>query len=571
MTADTSDIAEIVKGLDDVTVYTADELSDFSEPVSLDDSSTTTVLIHQYEQVIVKSLITSFGLDRILFHDRAGGDVDTLVTVRTEGIGYADKANETAWLNRGEYDSHAVHSNSSYISANREFSAMKKAGNLSDAYTGLKFSQNAHVDLDHVFSAKEMHDDPARVLAELSTEEVANTSSNFAPTERSVNRSKRARSASEYIEWLNVREEARLERLQTLRGKSNLSDKERGELHKLEQQGSVDIRRLMEKDKAARDAYERRLQRAYYTSPKFLKSTAGVALSTGARMGVRQALGLLLTEVWCAVREDFPKIMERMRGNFELGKFLHGIAESFKKAFKAVREKFKALIASFKDGVLSGILASISTTLWNMVTASAKNIARVLRESWSSLLEAFKILFLNPDKLSWGERLRAAAKVIAVAASVIVGGLAQEWVTGLVAGIPILADVLPVFVGGLVSGVLSVSFIYFLDHSEIIRKLTGFLNSLFEDEFQRTVEFFKKVNVQLDRYLADLAQIDYVAFAREIISFREINARLCAARDERELNAVLRAVVRERGITLPYKNLAGLDTFMRNKEAKLVI
>ena len=123
----------------------------------------------------------------------------------------------------------------------------------------------------------------------------------------------------------------------------------------------------------------------------------------------------------------------------------------------------------------------------------------------------------------------------------------------------------------MVSSILSVSFVYFLDHSEIIKKLTASLDSIFTNEFRRSVEFFKEVNTKLDRYLAELARIDYSTFAREIIAFQEIKARLYATKNERELNSVLRAVVKEQGISMPYENLAGLDTFMTNKRAVFVI
>ena len=125
----------------------------------------------------------------------------------------------------------------------------------------------------------------------------------------------------------------------------------------------------------------------------------------------------------------------------------------------------------------------------------------------------------------------------------------------------------------MVSSILSVSFVYFLDHSEIIKKLTASLDSIFTNEFRRSVEFFKEVNTKLDRYLAELARIDYSTFAREIVAFREIKARLYATKkkNERELNSVLCAVVKEQGISMSYKNLAGLDTFMTNKRAVFVI
>ena len=482
---DVKDIKGFLKELDDVNAYFEEEIAELLEEGDRANSPTANTLIHQYEQVVVKSLITSFGLESILFHDKAGGDVDTIVTVRDKNIAYADKSNEHAYNNRGDYDSHAVHSDKTYIAENRKYQEAKKAGNLTDAYTGEKFDRNAHVDLDHVISGKEAHDDPARVLAGLTTEELVNTSDNLVPTDKSINRSKKDSSAPEFQERLDRQSSERQARMQELRDKPSLSDKEKSELHKLEQLDSVDRRKLAARDKKARASYERRLARTYYTSQKFLKSTATAALTAGAKMGIRQTLGLILTEVWCAVREDFPEIMERMKGNFQLGEFLSSVAESFKRAFKNVREKFHKLIASFKDGLVSGILSSITTTIINMFTVTAKNVGRILRECWSSLVEAFRILFLNPDNLSWAERFKAAAKVIAVAVSVILGGIVQEAVSKMnLVAVPVLSDVIPVFLGSLASGILSVSLIYFLDHSDIIEKLKDFLDSFFASEFR---------------------------------------------------------------------------------------
>ena len=131
-------------------------------------------LLHQYEQVVVKSLLTSFGLDFLLANDRRGGHVDTLHTVRDESVGYADAHNEARFEARGEYDSTAYHSTDTYIQVGREYKAGKQAGTLEDAYTGQTFSANADVHRDHTISAKAIHDDPARVLAGRDGVELAN-------------------------------------------------------------------------------------------------------------------------------------------------------------------------------------------------------------------------------------------------------------------------------------------------------------------------------------------------------------------------------------------------------------
>ena len=132
-----------------------------------------------------------------LITDQRGGDVDTILTVRDKEIGFKNAKYETAYQNRGDYNSNQVHSDSSYRAKNKEVSEAKKGGNLRDAYTGEKLSPNAHVDLDHVVSAKEVHDDRGRVLAGLDTADIANIPANLQPTERSINRSKKAKSAQE--------------------------------------------------------------------------------------------------------------------------------------------------------------------------------------------------------------------------------------------------------------------------------------------------------------------------------------------------------------------------------------
>lgn len=63
-------------------------------------------LFREYEHVIFRSIITSFGLD-VFIKDQYGGDVDTLHNVRAIGndpqIKYKSKENETAYDSRGAY------------------------------------------------------------------------------------------------------------------------------------------------------------------------------------------------------------------------------------------------------------------------------------------------------------------------------------------------------------------------------------------------------------------------------------------------------------------------------------
>lgn len=55
----------------------------------------------EINQVITKSLVTTFGLDFLLFEDKKGGDVDTIQNVR-QGI-WATETEKTKYENKGDY------------------------------------------------------------------------------------------------------------------------------------------------------------------------------------------------------------------------------------------------------------------------------------------------------------------------------------------------------------------------------------------------------------------------------------------------------------------------------------
>ena len=171
-------------------------IPDPSEPVT--DS-----IFHQYERVLVESLITAFGLD-FLVKDAHGGDVDTIHNVRRIGtdsqMTYKNTAHALAYESKGDYNSTEYHHDPRYIEKNREVSVQKKAGVLRDEYTGERIAPNGRTDLDHVISASEIHEDRGRVLAGLRGTDLANSPENLKATNPHTNRSKKANSMGTYLE-----------------------------------------------------------------------------------------------------------------------------------------------------------------------------------------------------------------------------------------------------------------------------------------------------------------------------------------------------------------------------------
>lgn len=528
-------------------------------------------IFKQYERVIIESLITSFGLDFIV-KDQHGGDVDTIHNVRQ--IGKDSKMTYKNVLNKSDYDNQESYSKSlkskydsdpRFIEINKEFKNKKMDGNLKDAYTGENIPINGNIDLDHVISTKEIHEDRGRVLAGISGFDLANTKENLKPTDRSINRSMKEKSIEEYCKWLDANAPKRAKQLKKLRAKpeSDLTDKERATLHKYEQQALINKKKMKDIDKAARKSYEAKIAIAYYTSPKFVKDLAFSAGNVGVRMGARQVLGFVFTEVWFTVKEEFNKL----NNDFNFSELLNSIGNGIKRGFENAKEKYRELLAKFTDGVVAGALSSISTTLCNIFFTTAKNVVKIIRQTYASLVQAAKVLFINPDSLEFGERMRAVVKILATGASIVVGTAINEAIGKTPIGtIPVLGDIVQTFCGTLVTGIMSCSLVYFFDRSDIMNKLVNKLNNL--HPFSSEVNYFYRQAEYFERYAAELMSIDIKKFKEETELYYSFALEIENATSEEELNVKLKNILNKIGVKIPWEG--DFDSFMRNKSSVLV-
>ncbi len=531
-------------------------------------------IFKQYERVIVESLITSFGLD-FFINDQHGGDVDTIHNVRKigtdENMTYKNKSNEVAYEKQERYNANIsteYHSHEKYKSINAENKAKKEAGNLVDAYTGNKVKPNSKTDLDHVISAKEIHSDRGRVLSGLKGTDLANCEENLKATDSSINRSKKEKNVNDFITKLDSSSEERKSELARLKAKdkSQLTEKDKKIIHKYERLEAVDRDEMKKVDANSRKNYEAKIAKEYYTSPKFAKDVTSAAGKLGATMGIKQAVGFIFTEIWFSVKLEFEKI----GGKFNFGEFLEAVGNGIKKGFENAKRKYKELFEQFKDGAIAGALSSLTTTLCNIFFTTAKNVTKIIRQTYSALIKAFKILIYNPDNLLFGERVRAATKIIAAGASVVAGGLVSEALNKTPIGnIPVIGEIVQSFCGALVTGILSCTLLYSLDRSEIINKIVTMLNKI--PTIESSIQYFKMQGEYLDTYAAELMSIDLEQFKKESEMYSEIASNLSELLTKEELNIELKKAIKLIGAELPWdEEKTSFDDFMSNKNSVLV-
>lgn len=525
------------------------------------ENSFFTELFQQYNKVMIESLITSFGLDLIftktgIINDQHGGDVDTIHNVRKIGedlflwnrgkkeikiknpnydplMTYKNINNKKEYEMREKYNSDSYHKHENYISTNNQISKLKKEGMLYDSYIGKKIAQNETTNLDHVISAKEIHEDRIRILAGLKGEDLANNPDNLKVTNVHTNQTKSAYPMEEFLR------------------------KKEGEYN--EEQ----LKNMKEQDKKAREIYNTRINIVYYTSSKFRKDVFNSSMKVGTQMGIRQAVGFILSEVIFTVMEEFEK--EEKIDNFE--KIFLKVSSGVKRGFEKAKEKYKEIIIKFKDGVLSGILASLTTTLTNIFFTTSKNIVKIIRQVWVSIIEAIKILFLNPDNLLFGERMRATAKILATGASIAIGIITKEFLNKFgIYQIPYIGETLVNFIELFTVGITTCTFLYFLDRSEIANRLVSILNKV--PTMSNVLNYYKEQAKYFENYAAELLKMDLKSFEDEVDKFNIIANKLENAKTETEINSVLKQFFIKIKLEFPWEG--DFNSFMEDKNTVLV-
>ena len=527
----------------------------------------------ELEKTVINSLVTSFGLDFLLFKDQKGGDVNTIHNVRN-GV-WATTDEQLRYEQREDYNSGLYHKHANYIATGKRDKAKQSAGTVHDPYRNTMMGANEQRNLDHVISANEIHNDPGRVLAGLNGVELANQSSNLQTTLETVNKSKKDSSINQYLQRLPglinehetqlAKDRARLATLQRDTPEQQhkareLEDTIRKTEIKVSKLKSVDPDAMRKRDAEARAPYEQQINHTYYTSSKFLHQTASAAGKAGLAMGTRQMLGMVMAEVWFELREQLPALLTKLKVNFSFETFVDSITASLKGIWERVKARFNAFLVAFKDGVFSGILGSLTTTVFNILATTHVMAIKIIREIWGVLVKAIKLLAFNPDKLSFVELCQAVTSLLSVGAATTVGSMAYAQLLP-ICSFPFGAE-LAAFASALITGTVTLGLNYFLLHSSVACKLWAFVESM--GPHAGTLKQFQAINAELDRYLAELSQLEFNLDVEELQTF---TLELQSCNDELERSVVLQQQVLARGIELPFEmgNAASTRNWLASK------
>lgn len=538
----------------------------------------------ELEKTVLQSLATSFGLDFLLLEDKKGGDVDTIHNVR-QGIYATDKEKE-AYANRGDYYQTTTNKNGNIVKKDiyhqdpvfrdkAKKTEDQKIQHYDDAYQN-KTNLGKDVQLDHVVSSNEIHNDPARTLAGVDGREIASSDDNLAFTQKYVNNRKSNLSMTEFAEKIpkiisdkKNKVQKDKEKLKSMPAntpeerseKQKLEDKIRKNEYHIQELEACDKEKMLERDKLARTVMNKKYNWEYYTSSKFFKNTALASGKVGLQMGARQALGLIVGEVWFELREQIPHIYKKQKQSFSIEQFFKDIFQALKNIWQRVKERFKDIITTFKDSAIGGMLSSITTTILNMFLTTQKLIGKLIREMFNSLVSVIKLIFFNPDNLSFKELCKACLKLLSGAVATILGSMLYTHLVPLFT-FP-FGDAFASFISALATGLMTLAFCYYIDGGDLAKDIWNFLFQK-KNQYTLKVEYMQKINNELDQYLLKLAKLKFNMNPMELESFA---FALSGATSDLDRKLAIQAEVERRNIVLPYEmgNLESVRNFLRSK------
>ena len=336
---------------------------------------------------------------------------------------------------------------SSTKSVGSEFtrSQLDQNGNLTDAYTG-KRELASNTSPDHIKSCSEAHKEGMFMLSNERKADLATDKGNLASTRRDINQSK---SDDDLMEWQANKQAGRDEANGT--------------------HFDVDPKLVKKQYEKGKLAAEKHMPNIADKAKYYVKNTAQTGVNEGAKMGMQQAIGLLLSEFYQAT---FDEIMDIYRngfaGGFEDDSFFIVLNERLSRISKRIAMKWKDACEAFTSGFLSGFLSNIVTTVINALVTTSKRVVRIIREGFFSLLKAIKLLCDPPEGMSLSQAAHEASKIIATGLVVTIGVLVEQKISEFLGSLPFADIITAALVGGM-TGLATTFIVYMIDKIDLFR------------------------------------------------------------------------------------------------------
>ena len=349
-----------------------------------------------------------------------------------------------------------------YTDANNAMKEKQKSGNLKDEYTGKTLKVNEKTNLDHVVARKQIFENSWRKIADIETADLANKSENFAVTNESLNKSKGAKSNSDYIKNRELREKNLREQVKKANekiDKMNISDAEKRNLKaennkRLNDKLAADSQKMLKVEKKAKKAINKDIAKK---APVRIANKAGKdaikAMFVAALFGMLKEIMNALVRYFKARKQSFDTFMEEMK------KALHSF-------FGKIKDFIKVGVDSFVGSIVGEIIGAFNQKL--------QKLPNLIKQIFGSIRESISYLS-NPENQTHSTAIKIAhiSKIITsglvAVGALFLGEYFEQFlnkIPGMTFEIKLLgtiANILGMFFASLLTGILGAIIINGLD------------------------------------------------------------------------------------------------------------
>ena len=344
-----------------------------------------------------------------------------------------------------------------------------RSGTLKDEYTGKTLKINEKVNLDHVVPRKQIFENPWRKIADIEPSDLANKSENLAATNESLNKSKGAKSNSEYIKNRELREKElrnQVQRANEKIEKKNISDAEKRNLKaenekRLNDKLAADSKKMLKAEKTAKKAINKDIaKKASVRIANKAGKDAVKAMFVAALFGMLKEIMNALVRFFKSKKRSFDAFLEEMKNA------LHSF-------FRKIKDFIKVGVDSFVGSIVGEIIGAINQKL--------RRLPNMVKQVFGSIRESISYLS-NPENQSHSVEIKIAhiSKIITsglvAVGAMFLGEILEKYLLTIpgmgfeIKFLGTLANVLGMFFASVLTGILAVIIINKLDQF-ISRKL----------------------------------------------------------------------------------------------------
>ena len=349
-----------------------------------------------------------------------------------------------------------------YTDANKAMKHKQKLGNLKDEYTGKKLKINEKANLDHIVPRKQIFENPWRKIADIDPSDLANKSENLSATNESLNKSKGAKSNSDYIKNKELRERNLREQVKKANekiDKMNISDAEKRNLKaennkRLNDKLAADSKKMLKAEKTAKKAINKDIaKKASVRMANKADKDAIKAMFVAALFGMLKEIINALVRYFKAKKQSFDTFMEEMK------KALHSF-------FGKIKDFIKVGVDSFVGSIVGEIIGAFNQKL--------QKLPNLIKQLFGSIRESISYLS-NPENQTHSTAIKIAhiSKIITsglvAVGAMFLGEYFEQFlnkIPGMTFEIKLLgtiANILGMFFASLLTGILGAIIINGLD------------------------------------------------------------------------------------------------------------